>query len=737
MFRCTRMPLIALLIAFGIHLPLRAEPADMNSTASRPVVSKTQVSNAERIVRLEETIADNERELAELKARLDTPDSEYTQAKAEFTDLDRKLKELDKTLQRAAASQPAASEPAELLSSNPTEELRGQLESVRKQWSLTKERFDLAIREDAAGKAKAASLSQKLKQDREALTKLQNPEPAASQPAGAVPAEDASSDPAGKVARAGVVVLPAGGAPATAISTPSAASPPATLGPAGGSPATPAPTSPGGTAASAKPSAPAAPPSQAISVAPGVTVSAAPSLPEPPKKAPPSRELIAAQQKAQDKHAQAAKAEQEVQSISQRITTLRGNIKTEDELLQTARRKAENAKQTRDLLRSEIQAKTREGAPVDEVTQLWNKADEAKARATQAENDVNSHISRLEELRVELDALQAENIAALKEAERKREELVAAEKTVRQLENPFAPLNLLQWLLDHGPRIVAVLLSMIVLWWLTRLAEGRIAGFIARGHDPEHSPREREARARTLASVFRNTASTVIVVGSSLMILTEIGINVLPLLGGAAVVGLAVAFGAQALIKDYFSGFIILLENQYAINDVVRIGDTAGLVERISLRMTVLRDLEGNAHFVPHGEIKQVTNMTHGWSRALFAVGVAYKEQVDRVMQVLLTLGEELCDDPKFRPLVLGKPEMLGVDAFGNSEVVIKFMIKTRPLQQWAVKREMLRRIKNRFDELGIEIPFPHRTIYHRYEADGASEPLASASRLQAMESRG
>ncbi len=159
------------------------------------------------------------------------------------------------------------------------------------------------------------------------------------------------------------------------------------------------------------------------------------------------------------------------------------------------------------------------------------------------------------------------------------------------------------------------------------------------------------------------------------------------------------------------------MEDQYGINDVVKIGDVSGLVEHISLRTTVLRDLEGTVHFIPHGTITTVSNQTHGWSRALFDVDIDYKEDIDRVMQVLLEIGREIRRDQSFGPLILDDPEMLGVDELSDSSVVIKFFLKTRPLQQWTVKREMLRRIKKRFDELGIEIPYPHQTVHHRYDS--------------------
>jgi small conductance mechanosensitive channel len=199
--------------------------------------------------------------------------------------------------------------------------------------------------------------------------------------------------------------------------------------------------------------------------------------------------------------------------------------------------------------------------------------------------------------------------------------------------------------------------------------------------------------------------------------LNEIGVPVGPVMGGAAVLGLAVAFGAQSLIKDYFTGFMLLLEQQYFINDVVKIGDVSGQVEQISLRMTVLRDQEGQAHFIPHGTIGAVTNMTYNWSRAVFDVWVSYRENVDRVIDELERIARELRMHPEFGRLILEDPTMLGVDALGESGVNVKFLIKTRPLQQWAIKREMLRRIKNRFDELGIEIPYPQSTVHLRHQS--------------------
>jgi len=196
-----------------------------------------------------------------------------------------------------------------------------------------------------------------------------------------------------------------------------------------------------------------------------------------------------------------------------------------------------------------------------------------------------------------------------------------------------------------------------------------------------------------------------------------VGVAVAPLMGGAAVLGLAVAFGAQNLIRDYFYGFVILIENQYKLNDVLRIGSISGQVEKITLRMTVLRDLEGAVHFIPNGKIDTVTNLTHGWSRAVVDVRVSYRENVDQVMDELVHVGLELRKDPTFGPLVIDDPEMLGVDGLGESAVTVRMLLKTRPLQQWKVKRELLRRIKQRFDQLGWEIPFPQQRVQHRFES--------------------
>jgi small conductance mechanosensitive channel len=269
------------------------------------------------------------------------------------------------------------------------------------------------------------------------------------------------------------------------------------------------------------------------------------------------------------------------------------------------------------------------------------------------------------------------------------------------------------WIMDHGVAILVIVAVVLLILWVSQLLAGRVVGLLAGNADPL-TRLERENRAKTLVSVLHNALRTTAITIGVIMVLEEFSVPIGPLLGGVAVIGLAVAFGAQSLIKDYFTGFMVLLEQQYLIGDVVQIGEITGQVERITLRLTVLRDYEGRAHFIPHGQITVVTNLTHGWSRAVFEIGIGYQQDVEQVIEVLLDLARELRRDVKFADMIVADPEMQGVDALGESAVVIKFGLKTRPMKQWDVKRELLRRIKRRFDELGIEIPYPQRTLWVR-----------------------
>lgn len=223
---------------------------------------------------------------------------------------------------------------------------------------------------------------------------------------------------------------------------------------------------------------------------------------------------------------------------------------------------------------------------------------------------------------------------------------------------------------------------------------------------------EQALQFKTLLQLVNWTGSILIVGTVSYMLLENFGINMAPLLAGAGIAGLAFGFGGQYLIRDVINGIFILLEGQYRIDDVVKIGEHGGLVESVNLRHTRLRDLEGRVIYIPNGEIKSVINFTKEFSYALFDLGVAYKENVDDVMKVVIETAKEMRGHEYFNKLILNDIEMLGVDGFESSQVTIKCRIKTLPIKQWEVAREFRRRLKNRFDELGIEIPFPHQTVY-------------------------
>ena len=245
-----------------------------------------------------------------------------------------------------------------------------------------------------------------------------------------------------------------------------------------------------------------------------------------------------------------------------------------------------------------------------------------------------------------------------------------------------------------------------------------------------------EQRTRTLVSLLRSVGRVVIWVVTLFMVLGALGLQLAPLLAGAGVVGLAVSFGAQSLVKDVISGLFILIENQFGVGDVVRLEGVSGAVERMTLRVVVLRDVHGVVHIVPNGEIKKVSNLTRGWSRVVLDVAVAYKEDPDRVMDVMRDEGRKLWEDPQWRPLILEQAEVPGIESFGESGVSIRMLVKTLPLKQWDVARELRRRLKHRFSDEKIEIPFPSQTVYWG-EGQSPADLAALAGVAAAARTRG
>ena len=256
-------------------------------------------------------------------------------------------------------------------------------------------------------------------------------------------------------------------------------------------------------------------------------------------------------------------------------------------------------------------------------------------------------------------------------------------------------------------RILVILLLAAVALRLVQRGIPHLREVIARRQDS----REDEQRVRTLSRVIRYTLTVVVTLVAGMLLLSEIGISVAPILGAAGVVGLAVGFGAQSLVKDYFTGLFLLLENQIRLGDVVEAGGKAGVVEEMTLRYLRLRDYAGIVHFIPNGEITRVSNMSLNFAYAVLDVGVGYGEDVERVVAVIRETGAGLRADPDFSARILEDLEVAGVEQWADSAVVIRCRFKVAPLEQWNVRREALKRLKAAFDRQGIEIPFPHRKL--------------------------
>jgi small conductance mechanosensitive channel len=287
--------------------------------------------------------------------------------------------------------------------------------------------------------------------------------------------------------------------------------------------------------------------------------------------------------------------------------------------------------------------------------------------------------------------------------------------------------DLFNWpaLTATGLRVAGALLVAVIAHYALKA----VLRSVERSSEKDGIVTAQEQRTRTLISLLRSVGRVVIWVMTLFMVLGALGLQLGPLLAGAGVVGLAVSFGAQSLVKDVISGLFILMENQFGVGDVVRLEGVAGAVERMTLRVVVLRDVHGVVHIVPNGEIKKVSNLTRGWSRVVLDVAVAYKEDPDQVMAVMLDEGGKLYGDPKWRPLILEDPQVPGIESFGESGVSIRMWIKTLPLKQWEVARELRRRLKLRFDQEGIEIPFPSQTVYWG-EGQAPSETAALAGAI-------
>jgi small-conductance mechanosensitive channel len=268
------------------------------------------------------------------------------------------------------------------------------------------------------------------------------------------------------------------------------------------------------------------------------------------------------------------------------------------------------------------------------------------------------------------------------------------------------------WLIDHGIHILIIAVVAAVLWFaLNKFLPPIVRRTVSRTGYKE-SKTAIEKRTNTLLSVFKGMGRVFIVIVAIIMVLDEVGIPIAPVLAGFGIAGIAIGFGAQYLIRDLIAGIFIILENQYRVGDVARVADIAGLVEDITLRKTVLRDLDGIVHHVPNGEIKTASNFTRGFSRVNLNISVGYGTDLDHAIGVINRVGKELAEEDNWREIIKSPPQVLRVDNLGDSGIDIKILGDVEPIRQWDVMGELRLRLKKAFDAEGIEIPWPHTKVY-------------------------
>lgn len=284
-------------------------------------------------------------------------------------------------------------------------------------------------------------------------------------------------------------------------------------------------------------------------------------------------------------------------------------------------------------------------------------------------------------------------------------------------------IEVLPMSLSEGVAAARPALNVIVILALAWIATTGVRRAVRRFRSYMEARAESDEAARrvgTLCRAFRYLGSVVVSIVAAMLIMNELGISIAPVLATAGVAGIAVGFGAQSLVRDYFAGFFLLIEDQIRQGDVVQIAGIGGQVEEVTLRYVRLRDFDGHVHFVPNGEIKIVTNRTRDFAHAVIDAGVAYRENVDRALAVMREVGGEMRADPGWAPRILDELEIVGVERWADSAVVLRCRMRVVPIQQWNVRREFLRRLKAAFDRQGIEIPFPQLTIHPVSLADAA-----------------
>ncbi|TNF60548.1 MAG: mechanosensitive ion channel [Deltaproteobacteria bacterium] len=467
-------------------------------------------------------------------------------------------------------------------------------------------------------------------------------------------------------------------------------------------------------AGAAEPTAPAKPTEAAKPTTPiPVPVTApGPGAPPAPKKKT-SSAMTAAQLQAQRTLARKQR-EVEISKIAlsdfvERKRALQRQIEFEEGLAKNDAKEIENLERVLEMAGARLEKYREAEAPPEKIQRRERSNREIARLIKDLKKNGEERAEYIESLIERLAHLEEAELRVTEEVDAKQEEASKARRRVTWLESPIHPKNIQHWAKERGPRILIVIAAAVFLLLFVRLTAQRIARTVVgtrRGHRTTGT-----GRADTLAFSFRSASRVLIVVFGVLLVLQEAGVDIKTVLGGAAIIGVAIAFGAQDLMKDYFSGFLILAEDQYQLGDLITIRGITGTVESVNMRVTVLRDLEGRVHFIPNGSIDQVTNRTYAWGRPVFEIPVGFGEDVDKVMETLVEIAKELRDDPDWKGSIIGDPEMLGVDKFTEFGAVIKFMVKTQPDMLFAVRREMLRRISKRFKELRIQITVPQRIL--------------------------
>ncbi len=274
--------------------------------------------------------------------------------------------------------------------------------------------------------------------------------------------------------------------------------------------------------------------------------------------------------------------------------------------------------------------------------------------------------------------------------------------------------SIIPWVFSHGIKIIIILIAALIVIRFGKIFLEKAIRKLIKPDQVVKDPGAEKKREDTLIKIFGSTFKVIIWAIAILMILPEFGIDISGIFLGAGIIGVAVGFGAQYVIRDFLAGLFIMLENQYRVGDVVQLAGVGGKVEDVTLRRTMIRDLEGVVHYIPNGEIKVASNKSQEYSGVYLKIGVAYKENMDRVFEIINQTAKKMAQDEQWKSAIIETPKVLGVDEFADSAVVIGILGETLPLKQWEVSRELRKRIKEAFDRENIEIPFPQVSVWQR-----------------------